>query len=62
MWLDLRYIRTERPSKKLDALHGKFTVLEQVGSHAYRLDTPRGVHDVFHVWLLRPASDNPLPT
>lgn len=62
VWLDLRNIRTERPSKKLDAKHAKFTVLEKVGSHAYRLDTPNTIHDVFHTVLLRPASSDPFPS
>ena len=29
VWLDLRDIRTDRPSKKLDARHAKFTVLDK---------------------------------
>ena len=33
-----------------------------MGSHAYRLDTPPGVHDVFHTSLLRPAARDPLPS
>jgi hypothetical protein len=35
VWLDLRFINTDRPSKKLDICHRKFTVLEKIGSHAY---------------------------
>ena len=49
VWLDLCDIRTDHPSKKLDAWHAKFTVLEQVSPHAYHLDTPAGIHPVFHV-------------
>jgi len=62
VWLDLRNIRTERPSKKLDARHAKYTILEKVGSHAYRLDVPGTIHDVFHTTLLRPAGTRPLPS
>jgi hypothetical protein len=62
VWLDLRNVRTDRPCKKLDTRHAKYTVLEKVGSHAFKLDTPPGIHPVFHTWLLRPASDNPLPS
>ncbi|XP_044721805.1 reverse transcriptase (RNA-dependent DNA polymerase) domain-containing protein [Hirsutella rhossiliensis] len=40
VWLRLRNIRSNRPSKKLDWLSAKYTVLETIGSHACRLDTP----------------------
>ena len=33
-----------------------------MGSHSYRLDTPPGVHDVFHTQLLRPDASDPLPS
>jgi transposase InsO family protein len=62
VWLDLRNIRTDRPSKKLDAKHAKFTVLERVGSHAYKLNTPPSIHNVFHTMLLRPAATDPFPS
>ncbi|KAK9334874.1 hypothetical protein V1521DRAFT_441577 [Lipomyces starkeyi] len=61
-WLDLRNIRTDRPSKKLDARYMKYTVEAKVGSHAYRLNTPQGIHPVFHTSLLRPAHADPLPS
>ncbi|XP_044717007.1 integrase core domain-containing protein [Hirsutella rhossiliensis] len=48
VWLRLRNIRSNRPSKKLDWLSAKYTVLETIGSHACRLDTPPGIHNVFH--------------
>ena len=33
---------------------------EVIGSHSYRLDTPPGIHNVFHSNLLRTASTDPL--
>jgi hypothetical protein len=62
VWLDLRHVRTDRTSKKLDARSAKFKIIERIGSHAYRLDTPPGIHNVFHTMLLRPASTNPFPS
>ena len=62
VWLSLKNIRTKRPCKKLDVRNAKFTVLEMVSSHSYRLDTPPGVHNVFNVSLLHPAASDPLPS
>ena len=60
VWLTLKNITTDRPAKKLDAKQAKYTVIESVGSHSYRLDTPPGMHDVFHTQLLRPVANDPL--
>ncbi|KAJ6436816.1 Nitrogen assimilation transcription factor nit-4 [Purpureocillium lavendulum] len=62
VYLDLRNVKTARPSKKLDWLHAKYRVIEQTSSHSYKLDVPGRIHPVFHVDLLRPASANPLPS
>jgi transposase InsO family protein len=56
--LNMKNIRTYRPSKKLDLRHeGPFTITECIGKQAYRLNIPqtwRRVHKVFHVSLLEP--------
>lgn len=52
----------DRPSKKLDQQCSKFTVLKKVGSHTYHLNTPAGIHPVFHMWLLQLANNDPLPS
>lgn len=62
VWLDLRNIRTDRPSKKLDARNAKYEVVEKVSPYAYRLNTPGDIHPVFHVDKLRPATENPFPS
>ena len=62
VWLRLKNVKTSRPSKKLDWLALPYTVLASVGSHAVRLDTPPGVHPVFHVSLVKHARNDPLPS
>lgn len=62
VWLNLKNVRTDRPSKKLDDRSAKFTITEVVGPHSYRLDIPGRVHNVFNVDLLRPAGLDPLPS
>ena len=62
--MDSRNIKTLRPQKKLDWKNlGPFRITKVVSSHAYRLELPPSmkIHPVFHVNLLRPADDNPLP-
>ena len=62
VWLDLRNVKTDRPSKKLDWLHAKYHVRRVISSHAVELDVPQGIHPVFHVDLLRPVATDPLPS
>ena len=61
VWLSLENIKTQRPNRSLDHRYTKFTVLEVLGSHNYRLNTPPGIYNVFYTRLLRPASTDPLP-
>ena len=37
-------------------------MIEVIGSHSYRLDTPPGIHNVFHSQLLRLAASEHLPS
>ena len=65
VWLDLRNIQTKRPMKKLDDRRtGPFEILEEISTHARRLQLPhrlRFIHPVFHVNLLEPYEENPYP-
>ena len=60
-----KFFRTNRPSHKLsDKYLGPFEILAKAGSHSYTLrlpDTFRGVHPVFHVSMLEPATPNEIP-
>ena len=62
VWLNLRNIRTQRQSKKLDWLHAQYRVLDVPTPHTVRLEVPTGVHPVFHVELVRPAASDPFPS
>jgi hypothetical protein len=64
VWLDARNIKTLRPAKKLDWKNcGPFRIEKVVSPWAYRLALPESmkIHPVFHVSLLQPAADDPLP-
>ena len=37
-------------------------MLEVISNHNYKLDTPPGINDVFHISLLKRAADNPFPS
>jgi hypothetical protein len=62
VWLDLRHLRMDRPSRKFAEQHALFTVTKVISSHAYKLDTPEGTRSVFHTMYLRPASCDPFPS
>ena len=63
VWLNLKNIRTDRPSKKLDWKHAQYTVTRTFSNaYFYELDVPKGIHKKFHVSLLRPAATDPLPS
>ena len=64
VWLNLKNIKTERPSKKLDWVHAKYTITRTFvdSPFFYELNTPKGVHNKFHTSLLRPVTNNPLPS
>ncbi|KAF9881405.1 hypothetical protein CkaCkLH20_01555 [Colletotrichum karsti] len=64
VWLDARNIKTLRPTRKLDWKNcGPFTIEKIINPWAYRLSLPESIriHPVFHVSLLSPAADDPLP-
>ena len=64
VWLSSLNISTQRPSKKLDWKRlGPFTVIERIGTQAYRLQLPASmkVHPMFHVSLLEPYQLSTIP-
>ena len=61
VWLNLKNVTIDRPCKKLDWKNAKYTVLEVISNYSYRLDTPPGIHNVFHASLLKRAAADPFP-
>ena len=59
MWLNLKNIIINRPCKKFDWKNVKYTVLKVISNHNYKLDTPPGIHNVFHASLLKCAAADP---
>jgi len=63
-WVDARFWRTGRPSRKLENKHqGPYRDIQSIGRHAYELDLPDTVRKrrVFPVSLLHLAADDPFP-
>ena len=61
VWLKLKHVKTTRPIKKLDWIALPYQVLACIGTHAVQLDTPPGIHPIFHVSLVKNAAEDPLP-
>ena len=60
--LKLKIFPMDRPCKKLDWLHAKYTVTKPFPSSlVYGVDVPRGVHGKSHASLFRPAVADPSP-
>ena len=62
VWLNMKNVKTLRPSKKLDWKNLPYTITRVLGSHTYELDVPRSIHNRFHASLLRRAFQDPLPS
>ena len=62
VWLKLKHVKTTRPIKKLDWIALPYRVFACIGIHAVQLDTPPGMHPVFHVSLVKKAAEDPLPS
>ena len=65
VFLNRKNIKTTRPCLKLDYKQlGPFMITDKINDVAYRLALPESMsklHNVFHVSLLDPATDNPFP-
>ena len=65
VFLDIRNIQTTPPCRKQENKHiGPFKVMQKVGTRAYELNLPAAMQQstkVFHVSLLEPARNDPLP-
>lgn len=62
VWLTLRHIKTNRPSRKLDWVAAKYTVIDVPTPLTVTLDVPRGLHPTFHVDLIERSPEDPLPS
>ena len=60
--MKLKHVKTTRPIKKLDWIALSYRVFACIGTHAIQLDTPLGIHHVFHVSLVKKVAEDPLPS
>ena len=61
VWLEGKNISSLQPSQKLDdQCYGPFEIIKKVSPTTYQLKLPPqwGIHDVFHVSLLRPVHED----
>ena len=58
IWLTLKNITMATENKKLDAKQTKYTILENMGFHNFRLNTLPNIRNVIHVDKLRAISTN----
>ncbi|KAI0991556.1 hypothetical protein K3495_g16631, partial [Podosphaera aphanis] len=63
VWLLLRNIKLDgQPSKKLSWTHAKYTVTKVISPEVVELNVPGKIHNRFHVDMLLPDNNNPLPS
>ena len=67
VWLDSRFIASQRPSKLLEYKKlGPFRITRSIKNTAFELDLStapalKGIHPVFHPWLLHLHDREPIP-
>src|SRR5205807_8532920 len=62
VWLSLKNIPTDRPSKKLDWRNAPYRIIKVLSPLTYKLNTPPGIYPVFHTSLLRKKQTDPFPS
>lgn len=63
VWLLLKNIKLDgQPSKKLGWQHAKYDVVKVISPEVVQLNVPGKIHNHFHVDLLLPAEEDPLPS
>jgi hypothetical protein len=64
VWLLHHHIYTTRPSQKLNFKHLRpFKISQKISPYTYKLKLPPSIkiHLVFHISLLKPLAEDPLP-